>query len=119
MRIRILELLGDSPFPLSAGEVHARLGDDGPDLVTVYRTLERFAQVALARAVRLDDGVRRFEPADRIHHHHLVCTECGRVEDLDACLSAPLEERALEKHGFRVARHNLEFFGTCKRCQNR
>lgn len=117
MRIRILEVLRDSPVPLSAGEVHGRLGEGRPDLVTVYRTLERFVQASLVRAVRLDDATRRFEPADRSHHHHLVCTECGKVQDLDACRLEPLERRALQERGFLVARHALEFFGTCERCR--
>jgi Fur family ferric uptake transcriptional regulator len=117
MRIRILEVLRESAIPLSAGEVRARLGEQGPDLVTVYRTLERFVGASLLRAVHLDDAVRRFELAERGHHHHLVCTNCGEMSDLDTCVLEPLEARVLEEHGFRVSRHALEFFGTCQRCR--
>jgi Fur family ferric uptake transcriptional regulator len=115
-RIRILEAMWGAPIPLSAGEVHARLGPKGPDLVTVYRTLERFVRAGLLREVRLDDGVRRYEPAARGHHHHLVCTSCGEMRDIETCVLEPVESRVLQEHGFRVSRHSLEFFGTCERC---
>lgn len=118
-RIQILETLWSAPIPLSAGEVHARLTSERPDLVTVYRTLERFVRSSLLREVRLDDAVRRYEPAERAHHHHLVCTSCGEMRDIETCVLEPVESLVLQEHGFRVSRHNLEFFGTCQRCHTK
>ncbi len=118
-RVRILEILKAAEQPVSAAEVHERLGENRPDLVTVYRNLERFTAISISRSVQLGDGVRRYELADRGHHHHLVCTTCGTVEDLPSCDVAPLERLAFHKHGFRVASHLLEFFGTCQTCMPR
>ncbi len=115
-RLRILKLLASSARPLSAAEVHAGLGAEGPDLATVYRTLDRFAELSLAIAVRFGDGTRRFEIARGDHHHHMVCRLCGSVADLASCKIEPLEDLAMQRHGFRVESHSLELYGTCRRC---
>src|SRR5512143_1283496 len=120
IRLRILDVLDASRSPLSAAEVHARLGEGGPDLATVYRNLDRFAGASIVRPVRFADGTRRYEIARGGHHHHLVCTLCGEIEDLAPCGVELLEEAAIRQHGFHVASHSLEFYGTCRSCaQNR
>ena len=116
-RVRILEVLREAERPLRVAELHDRLDPDRPDLVTVYRTLERFVGTGIANPVLLNDGVRRYELADPNHHHHLTCTECGRIEPLPFCEVAPLEKLALQRHGFRVTGHMLELYGTCQECE--
>jgi Fur family ferric uptake transcriptional regulator len=49
------------------------------------------------------------------HHHHLVCTSCGAVEETELC-AAPSEEELERRHGFRPAAHELDIYGTCRRC---
>lgn len=115
-RLRILDALRAARRPLTAKELRAQLGTESVDLATVYRTLGRFLAASLVREVQLGDGAARFEIAERSHHHHLVCTICGAVEALVSCQVGPLEELALRRHGFRVTRHSLEFFGTCQGC---
>ena len=115
-RLRILDVLRSGSVPLSAGEVHESVGARILDLATIYRTLERFAAADLVRPVQLGDGIRRYEIADGDHHHHLVCTSCGAVEKLSNCQVASIEDLALREHGFRVASHTLELFGTCRGC---
>jgi Fur family ferric uptake transcriptional regulator len=115
-RLGILDLLASSGSPLSAAEVHEGLGDGRPDLATVYRNLERFAAASIVRPVRFEDGARRYEIAGGDHHHHLVCTTCGEIEDLASCRIEPFAEAALHRHGFQVASHSLEFYGTCRKC---
>ncbi len=115
-RLRIIEALRAARRPLTARELREQLGEESVDLATVYRTLERFVSVSLATRLRLGGGAARYEIADPRHHHHLVCTSCGAVEALATCQVGPLEDLALREHGFRVASHNLEFFGTCQGC---
>lgn len=115
-RMRIYETLRDSKAPLTAAELHGRLGAGDADLATVYRVLERFVKSNLARTVQFGDGLRRYESTERRHHHHLVCTSCGSVDAIDSCQVESLEEEALREHGFRVTGHLLELFGTCPRC---
>ena len=115
-RLRILEALRAATRPLTARELHGQLGEESIDLATVYRTLERFVESSLAHRLHLGDGAARYEMAERSHHHHLVCTSCGAVEPFEDCRVGPLEDLALREHGFQVASHSLEFFGTCQGC---
>jgi Fur family ferric uptake transcriptional regulator len=116
-RLNVLAVLQSTARPLSAAEVHERLAPERADLATVYRSLESFADRSMVRPVVLRDGVRRFELAERKHHHHLICDRCGSVQDLAACNVSPFESMARDEHGFQVTDHAIEFFGICQGCR--
>ena len=85
---------------ISAQELHRKLEDRGEHigLATVYRQLNALAEAGRADTVRLD-GQQLFRLCgDDGHHHHLVCTNCG-------------------KYGFTIERHTLEVFGLCEDCR--
>ena len=68
----------------------------------------------------LGDGVARFElldEGDDGHHHHLVCTRCAEVVEIEECGMHSLEEKIAESNGFKGVTHRLEFFGLCPNCQ--
>lgn len=88
-------------------------------LGTVYRTLERFAEIGLARRVTpLADRLRydaNLEP-----HHHLVCTECRSVSDItDPALDAAIgpAQKHARRLGFTVEGHVVEVWGRCESCR--
>ncbi len=110
-----MKILQSCTGPLTAEEVRARVAD--VDLVTVYRTLQSLHAAELAHEVRFKDGVMRYELSGG-HHHHLVCTDCGVVEELEACDVEPLEKKVLKNsRGFKtISEHALEFFGLCNKC---
>ncbi len=116
-RREIIDVLTFSP--LEAKEIAQRLERKGIkiDLATIYRTLERLVSLNLVSKTQFEDKVSKYELNDKqAHHHHLVCEECGSVEDI------PLNEERLmnqvmTQSRFKVLRHNLEFFGLCERCQ--
>ncbi len=115
-RKEILNIL--SSDPLSAQEVHQLLKEKGfnVDLVTVYRTLELFDNLKLARKTQFEDKVARFELPSDSHHHHLVCIKCGLVEDVEVN-ERKFVKKIEETSNFKVERHSLEFFGFCITCQ--
>lgn len=83
--------------------------------VTIYRILSSFVRLGIIRKIHLGREVR-FELTNSGHHHHLVCMDCGGIEDIE------LEEESIftEVHrqsSFKVISHSLELFGTCKKCQ--
>ncbi|HVV15019.1 MAG TPA: Fur family transcriptional regulator [Candidatus Paceibacterota bacterium] len=115
-RIRIIEALGAREKPMTVGEVAK--GTKGKlNETTLYRALEAFAQAGIVRRVDLHHSHAHYE-LQKTHHHHLVCTNCGAVEDVAACAVEPMEKVALR--GSRtfasIMSHDLEFFGTCKTC---
>lgn len=87
------------------------------DLVTVYRSLAAFEDIDLVSRVELGDGVVRYEMAsfDGTHHHHIVCTQCRKVEPVKDCAIRG-EEKILSKMGYTRVSHRLEFFGLCPEC---
>lgn len=113
-RIAVFDALAGGDVA-SADDLHKRVKSD---LVTVYRALEIFVEKGLVREVRFKDGIVRYEIAKKSHHHHIVCTRCGRVDELPHCDMHTIEKQALResRHFARVEEHSLEFFGTCTSC---
>ena len=114
-RVALLHVLGKACEPLSAEILRSRVR--GMDLVTIYRNLQEFVKTGIVQEVRFKDGIVRYEIA-HTHHHHLVCTDCGFVEEIELCDMALLEKRVL-RHSRRfkvISEHALEFFGLCKKC---
>jgi Fe2+ or Zn2+ uptake regulation protein len=113
-RLRIFSIFERSQRPLTVDEVRARCR--GLDKVTVYRTVESFVAAGLLVPVVLGSGKAYYERV-REHHHHIVCTDCGSIEDVHIPHRG-MERAALahSKRFDRITRHSLEFFGTCGRC---
>ena len=106
--------------PLSNKEVLGSLTSGDCDLATVYRSMHLLEEMGLVKRFDLGDGVARFKllrPGDDGHHHHLVCTRCTSVVEVEECALAELEQRVAARNGFKAVRHRLEFFGLCPACQ--
>lgn len=103
---------------VTARELHKRLAATSPriGLATVYRTLEILNAVGGAAAAGHPRGERAYLFCPIAHHHHAVCTRCGRVDDVP-CKSVDQFRRALAGTlRFTLTKHQLEFFGLCARC---
>lgn len=87
------------------------------DRATVYRILEVFYARGIIDRFEFQEGKFRYELSGRSDHHHLVCVECGGIEDISDCSIGTLEKEIQEKKGFNVKRHSLEFYGVCKSCR--
>jgi Fe2+ or Zn2+ uptake regulation protein len=113
-RVALLKALQGAKSPRTAEELHTNVKSD---LVTIYRNLQSLAQAGLVNEVRFKDSSVRYELSHG-HHHHIVCTSCGTVEELDGCDNSPLERQALgaSERFSRINEHSLEFFGLCKAC---
>ena len=119
-RQAVLEALRRHQQPLSIKEVFAALRDRVCDLVTVYRSIHLLEELRVVKRFDFGDGVARYElvkEGDDGHHHHLICTGCAVVIELEDCFPSELEERMARHHGFTAVTHRLEFFGLCPRCQ--
>ena len=89
-------------------------------MATVYRSLHLLENMKMVKRYDLGDGVARFEllaEGDDGHHHHLVCTRCSTVVEIDECFTQELEEKIAARNGFKSISHKLEFFGICPECQ--
>jgi Fe2+ or Zn2+ uptake regulation protein len=86
------------------------------DKATIYRILTGFMKLGLIREIFLNGREARYELSNSEHHHHLVCEECGSIEDVALCEDLLLKE-VRKQSSFKVKSHSLEFFGSCKNCQ--
>jgi Fe2+ or Zn2+ uptake regulation protein len=84
-------------------------------LPTIYATLELLEELGMVRRVQRS-GTTLFDP--RIEsHHHLICTSCGAIEDLDSDLNTAELERAATRHGFEHERIEAVVQGRCAGCR--
>ena len=119
-RAAILEILRQHPHPFTNKEILAGLPKDRCDLATVYRSMHLLEKMGMVKRFDFGDGVARFElvgEGDDGHHHHLVCTQCAEVVEIDDCFTTEVEQRIAAANGFKAVTHKLEFFGICPECQ--
>lgn len=91
-----------------------------PDLslATVYKNLHVFEEIGLVRAVASPDGRARFD-VPLVPHHHLFCTRCGAMVDVDEGVRVEIGPHLEEETGFRVTGVELVLEGVCPACQGR
>src|ERR1043166_2016475 len=118
-RQAILELLRHHAHPLTNKEIYSRLRSEC-DLATIYRSMHLLEKMQLVQRFDFGDGVARYEligAHDHGHHHHLICTRCDEVVEIDQCFPRVLEKKIARQNGFKSVSHKLEFFGVCPGCQ--
>jgi len=117
-RRRILELFETSKVRhLSAEDVYKALIAEGMDggLATVYRVLTQFEQAGLLTRQHFETGKAVFELNQGGHHDHLVCLQCGRVEEF---YDGEIEKRQGEiakQNGFELRGHSLALYADCSK----
>jgi Fur family ferric uptake transcriptional regulator len=115
-RLRILGLFETSKVRhLSAEDVYRMLMGEGIDvgLATVYRVLTQFEQAGILQRHHFESGKSVFELNEGRHHDHLVCLQCGRVEEF---YDAEIEKRQLKvakDRGFQIREHSLYLYADC------
>ncbi len=86
-------------------------------LVTIYRTLEILAKLKLICELHAGDSCRSYTISAPRHHHHLICSNCGKVVDFPSCELEETQQSLSKQTGFRIDDHLLEFIGLCQACQ--
>ena len=117
-RMMILSAIENSDNHISAEEIYAQViaKYSRLNISTVYRTLELLKRLGLVTETDLGEGRVRYHPAEKGHHHHLVCQECGVIIDLDESLLSPLKSALLHKYEFSADLRHLAIFGRCVNC---
>ena len=117
-RVKILEILESSNSRhMTAEDVYRALLERGEEigLATVYRVLTQFVNAGLAEKHHFEGGQAVFE-LDRGHHHdHIVCAQCGRVEEFVDETIEKCQRDIAAKQGFEITDHSLIIYGRCTR----
>ncbi len=123
-RLKILDILeGSVTRHMSAEDIYKGLIDSREDigLATVYRVLTQFETAGLVTRHHFEDGMAVFELNQGAHHDHIVCLDCGRVEEF---VDGGIEERqnaVADRLGFEIRHHALVMYGHCRKtdCSSR
>ena len=84
---------------------------------TVFRALELFTELNVLERLDLPGGEHAYVACEPVHHHHIVCSRCGRVTEVDDVgLTGALDE-IQRRSGWQVEAHRLELYGRCPRCR--
>lgn len=115
--LEILSIILQSKKPISSQDIIDAIGKK-LDPATVYRCVAKLKDNSLIRQIDLRQNHAHYEFFDMAHHHHIICTGCGRIEDIEDCKLEDIHKNILEqaKQFTQVRNHSLEFYGVCKKC---
>ena len=119
-RLKILEILEQNAHRhMRAEDVYKALLESGDDvgLATVYRVLTQFEAAGLVTRHHFEGGHAVFELNQGVHHDHILCVTCGRVDEF---VDETIEERQraiAKKYGYAITDHSLYIYGKCADCQ--
>ena len=121
-RVKILEILESAePHHMSAEDVYRKLVKMGEDVgfATVYRVLTQFEVAGLVKRHNFEGGHSIFEIDQREHHDHLVCVNCGKVEEFFDDIIENCQIKIAKQSKFKMTHHNLTIYGICQECEKR
>lgn len=121
-RLKILEILEQNPhLHMCAEDVYKSLLDTGDDvgLATVYRVLTQFEAAGLVTRHHFEGGHAVFEINQGIHHDHIVCVSCGKVDEFIDEVIEDRQRAIAKKFGYSMNDHALNIYGTCSACQEK
>ncbi len=118
-RLLILDAICEGDGHTTIGEIYARLMamDPSIDRSTVYRALEFFELLGLVLTADIGIGEKVYEIAKPDQHHHLVCQECGKIQEIDYLAMEQICRVLERQHNFDVNMDHLVLFGICSDCR--
>jgi Fe2+ or Zn2+ uptake regulation protein len=117
-RRAVVEALTGANLHLSAEDVFARAREVVPEIsrATVYNTLNELVEMGELQEVQINPGPTLFDPNARVTHHHLVCSNCGHIYDIQPSGLEHLELKPDDRHGFELESLEIVFKGRCASC---
>ncbi len=111
-RRQILDVLFKSEIPLTINEIMN--GCISVDFATVFRTVKLFLSHGLLQSTNFNDKQIRYSliKADT-HPHHILCKECGKIEQLEVCII----DKVRKLTDYKIVDHSMEFVGICPECK--
>ncbi len=117
-RTAIIEMFCIMEHPINAQYIQTKLSESKiiVNKTTVYRELQFLIERNLIKSVQLTSDTLSYELADRAHHHHIVCINCGKIEKI-ILRSEKFLDDVKKQTNFELHSHSLEFYGQCTTCK--
>lgn len=119
-RLEVLEILENSSVPMNTEEIFSKLQfDTSPSFTSLYRILNQLADVGLLRKNIYQNGITYYETAIDTHRHFIICSSCGKIQEVKHCPIDKITKKVEAESGYMVHSHSLEFSGLCPNCQEK
>lgn len=118
-RRAVADLIAEQTGHFTASDLEAVVRDRrlGISRATLFRALELLTELGVVERLDLPTGEHAYVPCARAHHHHVVCSRCGRTAEVDDAGIAEAVSAIARQSGYRIDSHRLELFGLCRHCQ--
>jgi Fur family transcriptional regulator, peroxide stress response regulator len=118
-RLAILEILTTSKRHPTVDQIYERIHADYPmtSRATVYKTISLAKDLGAVLELEFSQGSNRYDGRRPYPHPHVICTICEQVLDADDLEIQTLQEQVVQKTGYKIMNHRMDFFGVCPRCQ--
>jgi Fur family ferric uptake transcriptional regulator len=118
-RRSMAELIAGRSGPFTAADLVADARRDRRSIgrATIFRTLDVLAELHAVERIDLPSGDHAYLACEPAHHHHVVCSGCGRSQDVDDAGWRAVLQDIEHRTGYRIEDHRLELFGRCPSCQ--
>jgi Fe2+ or Zn2+ uptake regulation protein len=109
----------DGHFTAQELEDAARRRRLGISRATLFRALDLLAELGVVERIDLPNGEHAYVPCARAHHHHVICSRCGRTTEVEDCGVSGAVAEIARRSGYRIDTHRLELYGLCAHCQRK
>jgi Fe2+ or Zn2+ uptake regulation protein len=118
-RRAVARLVADERGHFSAADLVAAARSQrlGIGRATIFRTLDVLAELGLVERIDLPSGEHAYVACEPRHHHHVVCSGCGRTDDIDDAGLRSVVRDVARRTGYEIDDHRLELFGRCPSCR--
>jgi Fe2+ or Zn2+ uptake regulation protein len=118
-RRAVARLVADERGHFSAADLVAAARSQrlGIGRATIFRTLDVLAELGLVERIDLPTGEHAYVACEPRHHHHVVCSGCGRTDDIDDAGLRSVVRDVARRTGYEIDDHRLELFGRCPSCR--
>jgi len=118
-RLAVLKILAAGEEHPSIERIYEQIRPDFPmtSLATVYKTVTLFKEMDEVLELGFNNGGNRYDGSKPYPHPHLICTQCGAIEDLEVDALRGIPHQVAQDTGYRIVSHRLDFFGICPKCQ--
>ncbi len=122
-REAILQTLYENPEHFTSENLYLLVKEKYPEInigiATVYRTLALLEENGLVSSISLGTQGKKFEIANKPHHDHLICKQCGKIVEFENEKIESLQEEIAEANGFALTHHLMQLYGICRACQQK
>ena len=118
-RLAVLRILAVGDGHPSVERIYEQIKPDFPttSLATVYKTVTLLKEMGEVLELGFNNGGNRYDGSKPYPHPHLICTQCGTIEDLELDALSDVPHQVAYDTGYQVLSHRLDFFGICPKCQ--